>query len=99
MSIAADHDSSRVSSAIVVRARTRATASGCSKHSRIQFVRACSPRFHEQASTEVAVTDVVATGGNGVKADVFMLGTNNVVSVTYKLGNASSYWSSWTALA
>jgi V8-like Glu-specific endopeptidase len=49
-------------------------------------------------STPTDVKDVSASGGNGITTHVFTLGTDNVVRVASKLGDASSNWSSWTSL-
>jgi len=48
--------------------------------------------------TPTTVKDVVATGGNGVRSHLFVLGTNNVVYVAYKTGASNSLWSSWASL-
>jgi hypothetical protein len=49
-------------------------------------------------STAVTVKDVSASGGNGVTSHLFILGTDNVVYESHKIGDANSQWSSWISL-
>ena len=49
-------------------------------------------------STPTTIKNVAVTGGQGVRTQIFVLGTNNTIYTQYKSGDSNSAWTAWQSL-